>query len=101
MNCEECKAVRAEQPVPYLAHESAMARSERKEKRLIAVIFLLIILLVVSNCIWILYEAQFETIETTTQEVTQDAENGTNNFVGGDYLGEADSENYDYAEACP
>ena len=99
MNCEECKAVRAEQPVPYLAHESAMARSERKEKRLIAVIFLLIILLVVSNCIWILYEAQFETIETV-QEVTQDAEDGTNNFVGGDYNGTADGEDY-YAEACP
>ena len=40
------------------------------------------------------YESQYEDIVTTTQEVTQDNDNGTNNFIGGDGViadGEADS----------
>ena len=86
MTCEECKASREPLAVPYVVHESAMARAERKEKRMWVVIVLLILSLV--GCF--LYETQFETV---TQEVTQEADTGANHFVGGDFYGEADSPN--------
>lgn len=38
--------------VPFVAHESAMARRERTQKRLIAVIALLIMLLAGTNVYW-------------------------------------------------
>ncbi len=57
VNCEDCKAHRAPQTVPYIVHESDMARAERTQKRLWVVILLLIVLLVGSNCAWIYYES--------------------------------------------
>ena len=91
MNCETCKDKKAE-PVPYIVHESAMARMERQAKRLWLVLILVIVLLVGTNVAWIWYESQFEVVETW-QEVTQEADgDGVNRFVGGDYYGgEADS----------
>lgn len=80
--------------IPYFCHEGDMARAERTIKRLWILCILLIILLVGTNAAWIYYESQYEDVVTTTQEVTQDSENGTNNFVGGDGViadGEADS----------
>jgi preprotein translocase subunit SecY len=68
-------------------------RHERREKRLVWVIVLLIVLLVGSNIGWLAYESQFETVETTQQEVIQEADNGENHFIGGDYNGEADNTN--------
>ena len=75
--------------VPYVVHESAMARAERQSKRLVAVIILLIVLLVGSNIGWLVYESQFETVETTEEyEIQQDTESGNNNSVinGGDIV---------------
>lgn len=40
--------------VPFVAHESAIARRERTQKRLIAVIALLIMLLAGTNVYWFL-----------------------------------------------
>ena len=74
--------------VPYIVHESAMARSERHNKRLWIVIIVLIGSLIGTNLAWIIYNSQFEVVETWEQEVVQDAENGENNFIGGDYYGE-------------
>lgn len=67
-------------------------RHENREKRLVWVIVLLICLLVVSNAGWLIYESQFEEY-TITQEVEQDADNGENHFIGGDYIGEAENKN--------
>ena len=88
MSCEDCKSNNTLAPVPYIAHEADMARSERQHKRDFIIKLVLIILLVASNFGWIWYESQFETV-STTQEVTQEADNGTNTFVGGDLVGEA------------
>lgn len=94
MSCETCKTkTTTPENVPYIVHESAMARMERTNKRLLITILTLIFLLVGSNCAWLWYEAQFETVEYT-QEVTQEADNGTNNFVGGDVIGETNDQNY-------
>lgn len=91
MNCDNCSIKRAE-PVPYIAHESAMARMERTIKRLWIALILVICLLVATNCAWLWYENQWEVVETT--EITQENDGGYNNYIGNDgdiYNGEADN----------
>lgn len=75
--------------IPYVVYESAMARNERTFKKMWSALILLILLLVGSNVGWLIYESQFETVEVY-QDVEQEAEDGTNNFVGGDYHSEAE-----------
>ena len=86
MDCETCKEKRkviAQTPkdVPYIVHEGAVARLERVIKRMWVLVLSLIILLFVSNAAWILYESQFEDVETT---ITQENEDGYNNYIGND-----------------
>ena len=86
MDCETCKEKRkviAQTPkdVPYIAHESAVARLERVIKRLWVLALVLIILLAASNAAWIWWESQYETIETT---ITQENADGYNNYIGND-----------------
>ena len=85
MSCETCKNKQTNhESIPYAAHELAMAQNERTVKRLWITILTLIFLLVGSNCAWLWWNNQWETVY---QEVTQDADTGTNNFVGGDVIG--------------
>ena len=86
MDCETCKEKRkviAQTPkdVPYIAHESAVARLERVIKRLWVLVLVLIVLLAASNAAWIWWESQYETIETT---ITQENADGYNNYIGND-----------------
>ena len=86
MDCETCKEKRkviAQTPkdVPYIAHESAVARLERVIKRLWVLALVLIVLLAASNAAWILWESQYQTIETT---ITQENTDGYNNYIGND-----------------
>jgi len=48
--------------IPYIAYESAIASSERHIKRLWIALILCMIMLFVSNGLWLYYESQFETI---------------------------------------
>lgn len=90
-HCETCKNVKNEpENVPYIVYESSMARIERQIKRLWIIVLVLIAMLVATNGAWILYESQMEAIY---QEVTQESDTGTNNFVGGDVIGETDHQN--------
>ena len=97
MDCETCKEKRrvtAQTPkdVPYIAHESAVARLERVIKRLWVLALVLIVLLAASNAAWIWWESQYETIETT---ITQENADGYNNYIGnaGDIVnGNADNQ---------
>lgn len=58
--------------VPYIVHESEMARLERIIKRQFILIIIAICFLVGTNAYWIWYENQFEeVVNTTEQEVTQ------------------------------
>ena len=69
MSCETCKnKPPTPESVPYIVHESAMARAERTAKRLWITILTLIFLLVGSNCVWIWYENQFEDIEIVQEK---------------------------------
>ena len=92
----DCKAFKENrhnvEPVPYIVHESAMARMERTIKRLWIVLILVICLLVATNGAWLWYESQWEVVETT--EITQENDGGYNNYIGNDgdiYNGEADN----------
>jgi hypothetical protein len=42
------------------------------------------VLLVGTNCAWLWYESQFETVETTTEEYTSDAADGGVAIANGD-----------------
>lgn len=57
------------------------AFAERTVKRLWVIIILLIVMLVATNAGWIWYNAQFEDVTTTTQEVTQDVETGEGSAI--------------------
>jgi uncharacterized protein YpmB len=80
-------------PVPYIAYESTMARMERANKRSFIIIIILIIALIATNAGWVIYESQFETVETTNIEAEQDGAGV--NIVGGDdiYYGTESSSN--------
>lgn len=77
--------------MPIAQHEKDQNRLMKIIKWLVVIIALLIVLLVGSNVGWLIYESSFETVETWEQEVVQDAENGENHFIGGDYFGTAKS----------
>ena len=82
-NCSNCKNENKNpEAVPYIVHESAMARAERSAKRLWVAIILMIVLLVGTNGAWLWYESQFEVVETTTIEAEQDG-SGVNVVGGG------------------
>ena len=76
--------------VSEAALEFAVEKMAQAQKRLFIIIILLIIALVGSNIAWVIYESQYENI---VQTVEQEADNGENRFIGGDYYGEADSNN--------
>ena len=78
MACETCKGKEAHAPesVPYIVHESSMARMERQIKRLWIALIVCIALIFASNAGWFIYESQFETFEYS-YDYQQDGQ-GTN-----------------------
>lgn len=70
-----------ENNVPYIAHESAMARMERIIKRLWVLVLVLAFMLIATNAAWLWYESQWQTVETYRdiyQEIdAQDSGNAT------------------------
>lgn len=95
--CNNCGAESLNVTVPYVVHESAMARCERHNKKLWVVILVLIGTLIVSNLAWIIYNSQFEFVEETTEtSITQENDVGDNNCIGNDgdiVYGEAENNN--------
>ena len=75
------------QMIPYIAHESAMSRMERTNKRLWILCIIMFLALVGTNAGWIYYESQWIDEETTI-EAEQYTDDGGNNYaVGGDMNG--------------
>ena len=79
-DCKSCKGNREQ--IPYIVHEGAMSRMERVNKRLIAIIVLLIFLLVGSNIAWLVYESQFEPCYSSCDIDAEQDGDGVN-IVGG------------------
>lgn len=72
--------------VPYIAHEGAMVRLERINKRLWILAITLIVILGLSNGAWIVYESQYETRTELEQDI--DTGEGDATVIGiGDYNG--------------
>lgn len=72
--------------VPYIAFEASAARSERIIKRLVAVMAIAVILLFVSNALWVWAWMQYDYIsdETVVETTTQQDGSGVNIIGGGD-----------------
>lgn len=82
--CNGCGEHNKVADIPYIVHESTMARMERQLKRLWITILVLIVLLVGTNGIWIWYESQFEDVVTTTTTIEADATDGGSAIANGD-----------------
>lgn len=81
MSCESCKKTDGKpsdgknQSVPFVVHESAMARNERAVKRLIVALVIAIALIFASNAIWLYAWLQYDySSEETVTEYKQDGE---------------------------
>lgn len=80
--CNNCGTENTKVNVPYVVHESTMARNERHTKSLVRVIVLLIVLLVGSNFAWLVYENSFEDM-TETYTIEQDGADTNNSIING------------------
>ena len=93
MDCDHCAKATAPEPVPYVVHESDMARLERTSRRLWILLLVMLVLLVGTNGAWIYYESQFVD-ESWTFEANTD--NGGTAIANGDgevnYYGESKSD---------
>jgi hypothetical protein len=96
-DCKESKAVaKTPESVPYIVHETAMARNERNVKRLVIALVVAIVLAFATNIAWLIYESQFETI---TYEQDGEGINNVNYGEQGDLNNGAESENQEKEES--
>ncbi len=79
--------------IPYIAYESMLDKEDRQQRRLVYVIIALVILLVVTNVIWLVAWNQYDYVDE--YEVELDSGDGGNaNYIGQDgdiYNGESES----------
>lgn len=78
--------------VPYIVHESEVARGERNVKRLWVLCIVIFLAFVLSNCAWIVYESSFvDSVQEIEQEI--DTGNSDTTVIGiGDYNGESETD---------
>ncbi len=79
--CKPCKSHENEvQTIPYIVYENSETRHERKEKRLLIIIGVLIGLFFVSNMAWLYVFQSYD----YTSEITVDGTTGGNaNYIDG------------------
>ena len=80
-NCESCKKVQnAPESVPYIVHESSMARMERQIKRLWISLIVAVVLLFASSAIFAYAWLQYD---YGSYEITSDGDSNAN-YIGQD-----------------
>lgn len=82
-NCENCNVencVATPENVPYIVHETAIARNERNAKRLIIAIIIAVALLFASNVAWLYAWTQYD---YASYEANTDS-GGDANIIGND-----------------
>lgn len=67
--------------IPYIAFESSQARMERVNKKLWIVILVLIVALVGTNVGWLIWENQWQYVDTTTVTQDVDSSDGGNAII--------------------
>lgn len=89
MSCESCRKTDGKhsdgkgQSVPFVVHESAMARNERTVKRLVIALIVAIALIFASNAIWLYAWMQYD-YSSEESVVDVDAKSGVANYIGND-----------------
>ena len=85
-NCETCKGKEAHAPesVPYIVHESSMARMERQIKRLWIALIASVVLLFSSSaiCTWAWMQYDYSSEEVIVDVNSDDG--GNANYIGND-----------------
>lgn len=77
------KTMAMDEKISVFAFQEFCARLERTIKRLWILVIILTVLLVGTNCAWLLYESQFQCVETTEVSQDVDATDGENVVVSG------------------
>lgn len=67
--------------IPFVVHESAMARSERREKKMLIALIVAVVLVFLSNALWLFAWMQYDYV-SDTYTATQDG-SGVNIIGGG------------------
>ena len=76
-NCETCNKVQnAPESVPYIVHESSMARMERQIKRLWIALIVAVFILFASNMAWLYSWCQYD--YSSEETIYQQDGKGTN-----------------------
>lgn len=82
MSCENCEIKEEKMPesVPYMVYETAQARNERDKKRLLIALVVSVVLVFISNAIWLWAWMQYD---YTSEEIIVDSNDGGNaNYIG-------------------
>ena len=92
-NCETCKKTQnAPENVPYVVHESSMARMERHIKRLWIAVIVAVCLLFASNAAWLCAWCQYDYCSEET--IYQQDGKGTNIIGNSNEVGNYGAESY-------
>lgn len=67
--------------IPYIVHEGTMVRMERQIRRITVALIISIILMFVSNALWLYFWTQYDYTSTSTQTVDIDGKQGNANYV--------------------
>ena len=80
-NCETCKGKEAHAPesVPYIVHESSMARMERQVKRGWIALIVAVCLLFASNATWLYAWMQYD---YSSEEIVYQQDGEGTNIIG-------------------
>ena len=84
MDCNSCEKRKTVDPVPYIVHESAMARNERTIKRLVVALIVAVALLFAGNAAWLYAWMQYDYMSEESEIVTVDGKDGIANYIGND-----------------
>lgn len=60
--CKDCKECETLETIPYVAHQGAVYREERKTKMWMRAFFVVLALLVVTNFGWLVYDMKGDSV---------------------------------------
>lgn len=87
--------------VPYFVYEGEQTRMERINKRLVAVLIIVLLALVFTNAMWIYSWTQYD-YTSEDSVVTVDSRNGVANYVGNDgYIAYGSDSSSETAQDAP
>lgn len=70
--------------VPYIVYESAQARSERRDKRLILALIIVTAMMFISNIVWLWAWMQYDYTSEESVITLDSQDSGNANYIGHD-----------------